>query len=595
MCQEFNAPHFLDLRSHLKGAHGIACDTFAEDGTIAAVELTKQKAVVLPKDLRGLRCRLCPQETFLLSQDRAELCSHIRRAHGFRAEVTELKYHCRACQAEFAHTEALLRHGCCEHNGQADYLPQPLCPELALAAVDRESSQPAAKRPRPVESVEKEPKEACPYCDDDVPRSKRASHRAKHPRLDFQCTASNCSRGFAFLEEIVQHLKEAHGIEEEPADTAFVTGGQLASKRLIYLPADLRSLQCPICSRFLLAQNRQDLKLHVERRHQDANCPRGVTGYACRSCLQPGFGSSDEVFNHECMNTAPGGPAAETSDRLPDLENIEYSAPDREGDLRRLVCRLCAIQLNGSAFYKMVSHLEDVHHKFQISRSVCLDDLVLFGCANCPDFEPKSVHNWDRHFGEDNLQCEGSGQGGSATPISAPRAAEPTMREDEEDPSPGDLRLLKCSLCQFTSNRKRFTKMFRHFESEHIRDAKNDLVEGAVVFGCSNCPNFRPPTVLHWDRHFGSGFDVCQGSGRVSGAGAKVRYWCDLCAETRQDFDLHVTGETHKRNAEKASKENTPLLECDACKILVSSEANMKLHNEGNLHVQRTTCQSPAN
>lgn len=86
----------------------------------------------MPRDLRGLKCRLCTDvPKHILAQDRVEMKSHVRRAHDFKVGLNELKYQCRACAQDFGNTEDFMRHECCQFNGQGRHLPQALCPELS--------------------------------------------------------------------------------------------------------------------------------------------------------------------------------------------------------------------------------------------------------------------------------------------------------------------------------------------------------------------------------------------------------------------------------------------------------------------------------
>ena len=112
----FNADLMDDVRAHARVQHSYNLDGVADPSAIIA-------AISLPRDLRALRCRLCRDfgkatPRVFLAQDRAVLCSHVRRAHSIKIDVVELKYFCRLCAQEFAHTEAFLKHSCCDLNGQ---------------------------------------------------------------------------------------------------------------------------------------------------------------------------------------------------------------------------------------------------------------------------------------------------------------------------------------------------------------------------------------------------------------------------------------------------------------------------------------------
>ena len=58
-----------------------------------------------------------------------------------------------------------------------------------------------------------------------------------------------------------------------------------------------------------------------------------------------------------------------------------------DGDLRRLVCLICAEQFNGTKFRSMIEHLESAHQKSQDSRSLNLETFVGFGCGHCENLK----------------------------------------------------------------------------------------------------------------------------------------------------------------------------------------------------------------
>lgn len=118
-----------------------------------------------------------------------------------------------------------------------------------------------------------------------------------------------------------------------------------------------------------------------------------------------------------------------------------------------------------------------------------------------------------------------------------------------------------------------------------------------------------------WDRHFSGSFRNCQGSSSVKRnlKNARVLHWCDICQETREDFDKHVKGVTKKKyiyiiylgrilrfvsfsgeNHIKIAKEvsediedDRVLLSCDLCSVQVGTEANLRLHNLLPMHKKK--------
>lgn len=399
MCP-FNADFFDDMQAHARLEHSYNLDGVADPSKIIA-------AISLPRDLRALSCRLCKHcsgfgkaHRDFLAQDRAVLSSHLRRAHLIEIDVVELKYFCRLCAEEFAHTEAFLMHACCDLNGQSKILPRPLCPELMStrtpATVSTSTCLPSVSHPEMY---------FCPYCEARVAHSHRASHNGRHPRLDFQC--SSCARSFPFLEKMINHLERQH-VEDvrKFCPCVPVCGRHLAENKLLVIPTDLRMLRCPVCPRVILAQDRIALGSHLKSSHGYQHFDKDVVKYACRACHIQNFASSLEVFAHDCMNHVAGGAVnaiAIASRAVPmhsEPSAIQTSGRGGNKDHRILACCLCAYEAHGCGFYAMIRHLEREHQKFQIARDVFLDEFVSFRCSLCPDFRPSNVHHWAKHFDE---------------------------------------------------------------------------------------------------------------------------------------------------------------------------------------------------
>jgi hypothetical protein len=541
--------------------------------SVTPVQLVEQSFIAFPRDLRGLRCRLCIVDSgvpkFILGQDRCELRSHLRSSHGVKTDITELTYFCRACDEEFSHTEEMLRHPCCAFNGQASILPQSLVPHLGAPFSGASSPfQSLGPPPRPTgnpagastqsNATAKVSTEDCVYCNVAVPIDSRASHRRHHERLDFQC--SGCAKSFFHLSDVVKHLKEKHEFISD--DEESVTGAFLEEKQLAMMPTDLRLLQCPLCSMQLLGQDRQALKEHVRRKHNMENFDKSHATFSCRACSATGFANSEEVLAHGCVGDGAGvGPRASS-----ELSNIEFSLPEVEGDLRRMVCRICAFQANGQAFHKMIKHMEEKHRKYQNSRNVCLDSYVLFGCVNCPAFQPEGVFSWDKHFGENNLECKlEAGESSEADKEDDSCVEAANSIDNSESVAEGDLRRMTCNLCEFQANGYGFGKMIQHLEQQHSKSQsnKNVLIHEFVRFGCAYCSEFLHHDVFKWDSHFGGSSTTCEAynfTGKEDGsvADAKGNANCDeevaICDE---DENMEMPDE----NSEKIIKDT---IICDA-------------------------------
>lgn len=100
-----------------------------------------------------------------------------------------------------------------------------------------------------------------------------------------------------------------------------------------------------------------------------------------------------------------------TEEEVDDDDNF-FEDPESE-DCRKLSCRLCGAERNKSKFRVMEKHFNSKHEGIDVKN---LDDLVVFGCFNCPDLTESLVGaggkrkakflRWDAHFTEDYLSCK---------------------------------------------------------------------------------------------------------------------------------------------------------------------------------------------
>ncbi len=232
---------------------------------------------------------------------------------------------------------------------------------------------------------------------------------------------------------------------------------------------------------------------------------------------------------------------------------------DPDGDHRRLACRICGEQVNGSRFFAMVTHLEQEHRRFQVSRSYSLEDFVVFACALCPSmaaaaledgeddkdaatksgFCPKDVHTWSSHFDE----TEGGVFRCAAKEKEESEKGEPTKKEEaerkvskeeekEETRNPRDIRTMRCRLCDHAEDGCKFMSMQVHLRTRHPAETVRSLaLDSFVRFGCKKCPPapenrdeasssssaptpFEPTTLREWDNHFYKGYETCKATYR---------------------------------------------------------------------------------
>lgn len=651
LCQ-LGFDRFPDIMDHFARHHGRLSGS-------KLTQLVTQQRLILPQDLRSLRCRLCREvDRWFWAQDRVALKNHLARSHEIHVHVSELPYSCRVCGHEFRETESVLRHPCCALNGQNRYLPQPL---IDFEHFDRDRfsqkksvlDETAAYSFTPETFVqpserENDPKgslEMCLYCPDVVSTFQSVSHKSQHEHLDFQCRF--CVRSDPFLKEILVHLVRDHGYDETRIMS--MSPVSLGQDGFVIFPKDIRSFVDKE-SRLVLAQSRENLDL----------------SYSCRACGATGFNSSKSLFqNHDCGLVSSGKYVFKINE-VPDF------GPSLKGDLRCLVCKFCGLFIKADTFRSMVRHLEDVHRKFESSRTDNLEDFVIFSCTQCPSILFKSVLQWDRHFTSDFTACQ-NGQVNPPSDLESTKSMPAIklsdekdlrllvctfcdleihgktfssmadhLRQDHEDQIRGfennlhlftkfgcvncprgttvgesvpsweahfcsssfrqcvvsaqrehfqaqelegttelpDLRLLQCQVCQFESNGSSFPQIWPHLVQDH-GIGESSLGE-SVRFGCSNCPNFSPPSVQIWERHFSSTYKLCQGSAPISGRSSLIRFWCDTCRETRTDFEAHLKGDTHRRNLsdERIHGDELAVLTCDICPdIRVTTEANLRLHH----------------
>ena len=119
--------------------------------------------------------------------------------------------------------------------------------------------------------------------------------------------------------------------------------------------------------------------------------------------------------------------------QLLDLSELSWDIPYVEGeDMRRMACRICGKQYNQKRFFNMIEHLEKIHHKYQVSRGISIDDYVKFGCAVCNEKQFTDVHMWGNHFADlDNYwSCEGIGV---VFKVDKPKVHRHELRDRTED------------------------------------------------------------------------------------------------------------------------------------------------------------------
>lgn len=509
--------------------------------------------IVFPFDLRSLHCRLCDDgnnSKVIMGQDRVAMAAHLMNRHNLNLPKAVLKYKCRVCGAEFNNTgemRAVDRHQCSSQVASAatwstksgnDFSEDSLQPTpflLPLSSSSRPKESAAAQKEQIDEYNAAEP---CLYCDRPLAPTSKASHRAKHWDLDFQC--SKCTRAFSLFNDIKQHLKDDHELSLETDEGVAVSAKELADRGWLIMPKDLRTLDCTVCQKAFLCQDRLLVVSHMKRSHNgQVVSDKNDLFYGCRSCGRSDFKTSAEVFRHPCFRNASNGyartacinsPAADegidgqADEPLLDLSEIEWKGDTYiMGDLRRLACRLCGIQINGKLFFKMVKHLETEHDKFQESRLYQLDTFVKFGCITCSRFQPQSVHLWDKHFlNETCTRCEGMGVI-IEDELKLPDPVPPQINEEggdsgcPDEPSDRDIRKLECTLCSSTFEKCGYDTLQNHLRTKHTKDTiRSPILDSFAKFGCLKCTNFQPESSGVWKKHFHRGNTVCRDSYEAS-------------------------------------------------------------------------------
>jgi len=181
-------------------------------------------------------------------------------------------------------------------------------------------------------------------------------------------------------------------------------------------------------------------------------------------------------------------------------------------------------------------------------------------------------------------------------------APEPTHSGENEN----DLRWLACTLCDFRSERTPVIELVKHLKSVHHRKTSEIDEERLIVYGCSECSNFRPQSVQTWAAHFGRDFTECRGGAILltkNGIQLAADYgqdfvecrlsaillakngiqlcesenWCDTCCETYTNIKGHFASAIHSRNIDQAVC--TTYSKCEECEISFTSPANRKLHS----------------
>ena len=641
LCRDKRFNKSTGVCQHLEEFHKIQGKGGDEPPTL---RLAKDGFIRVPRDVRRLTCRWCGIE--FLAQDRQTLIDHLNGPdHALDVPKHVIKYQCRVCDLEFESGKEFRLHPCCVF----------------------------AEKQKRTQEVEKW---RCSYCNADVEVTSKASHRATHTRLDFDCEIGTCTRSFMLMPELIEHLSTVHD-EDVPSS---VTAIELSDKRMVRLPRDLRKLDCPFCPEIFLCQGQQVLLKHVEAKHsekyENGMYMRSDLAYSCRSC-------SSRVLSmdgHPCTfkingrpNRAPEQVPSQPDKRFQrnaDTQLSEESSAKRDssglangpgGDLRRLTCKMCSEAFNQTGFYSIIRHLEKDHHKFQISRQISMEDFVIFGCAKCNDnLMVSSVHKWSQHFSSDFCDCKGcegpvlkrtkatekvglpardarkakcllcekvmSNHGRSdleghlkschdISPLDTQaldrvlelgcgfcedfsadcldkwdqhfyKACEGSRRQMVKLPDVGgrnvsDLRKMACTLCDYTAHGSRIFEMLHHLTKDHDRGSAR--AEEFIVFGCSNCPNFRPKTAQLWDHHFGKDYGVCQANSNTCKRDQTATFWCDACSETRHDIESHFKGEFHRSNVDRCvttqfDGDGNSVLMCDACDIKFTTQANYNLH-----------------
>ncbi len=535
--------HLKDLQKHMTEEHFVDSEKVKNPLAMATDGL-----ILLPSDLRKLHCRLCGDETtkMMLAQDRLNLSGHIKHRHELNIPKHVLKYSCRICPNQFDDSNQLFAHPC-----YAAFSPE--SSQTVNFSDDTTRGNPyminlgqQQKKDKPEEEEEEGSKdmEQCVYCEKKVEKQNKASHRGRHFDLDFQC--AKCTKFSKDLAELMDHFVAAHNANLESLENP--TARKLYDKGLLIMPADIRAVRCSHCDVVFLCQDRGVLVKHMQRNHPDEPAlDKADVTYSCRSCGNVGYKSSKEVFEHGCFLKPAGsalGERGSSQDGKPDPEAgnaeeeqfIERSAIEWEdpvggesGDLRRLACKLCGLQINGERFFNMIAHLEQKHDKFQLNRFVAIDIYVHFGCANCERFQPSVVQTWDRHFLNDSFtHCEGMGVLPPPPQVEEKEAStsqvvdevshdevENKEQEQEEEAkcSEDDIRALYCKLCDGSFLKADYAIIQWHLRSSHTKETiRSPFLDAFVKFGCLKCPDFMVDKVGQWKSHFYRSNTLCKES-----------------------------------------------------------------------------------
>ena len=93
---------------------------------LTGLQLQSQKRIRLPRDLRMIKCPLCPNDSsgpekrpIFLAQDRKSCLDHIASFHELPDYDWKLvTYNCRSCGLGFESSKALESHECCTASGK---------------------------------------------------------------------------------------------------------------------------------------------------------------------------------------------------------------------------------------------------------------------------------------------------------------------------------------------------------------------------------------------------------------------------------------------------------------------------------------------